>query len=283
MTSKLTTLFTSALALFSIQAFLSTSGSPAIQAALAGSSIKYQPPGRSTPQRTEGSGTRSADGVSCSGQSEKLFIAALSPTNHIGQTSSPRPTLYAYFSGSQGLEVRLREIGQSTALWSQTLQPKQPGLQAIVYPNNKPELTVGKKYEWSVAILCNPKTFERINSPFAGITRIEEPEKLQENLNKARTTPDRAQVYAEASLWYEALDTLALARSLNPKDTAVQTELINLLEQVGLKKTADRERNATTTPAPQSTAPKYPIYNCQGSNGSVYGGASRGDRTRCPS
>ncbi len=280
MTSKLTTLFTSALALLSIQAFLSTSGSTPIQAALAGGRVQYQPPGRSTPQRTEGSGTRSADGVSCSGQSEKLFIAALSPTSHIGQTSSPRPTLYAYFSGSQSLDVRIREIGKST-LWSQTIQPKQPGLQTIAYPTNQPELTVGKKYEWSVAILCNPKTFERINSPSAGITRIEEPENLQETLSKARTTPDRAQVYAQASLWYEALDTLVTAKNLNPKDSAIQTELINLLEQVGLKKTADRERNAA--PLTQSKAPKSPLYNCQGSTGAVYGGASRGDRTRCPS
>jgi hypothetical protein len=282
MTSKLTTLFTSALALLSIQAFLSTSGPTALQAAFAGSSIKYQPPGRSTPQRTEGSGTRSTDGVSCSGQSEKLFIAALSPTTHIGQTSSARPTLYAYFSGSQSLEVRLREIGASTTLWSQTIQPKQPGLHAIVYPTNKPELIPGKKYEWSAAILCNPKTFERISSPAAGITRIEEPAKLQETLSKARTTPDRAQVYAEASLWYEALDTLATAKALNPKDTAVQTELLNLLEQGGLKKTADRERNATQATAPQSKGPKS-LSNCQGSTGSLYGGASRGDRTRCPS
>ncbi len=281
MTSKLTTLFTSALALLSIQAFLSTSGPTALQVALAGSSIKYQPPGRSTPQRTEGSGTRSADGVSCSGQTEKLFIAALSPTTHIGQTSSARPTLYAYFSGTQSLEVRLREVGQGSALWSQTIQPKKTGLQAIVYPINQPELALGKKYEWSAAILCNPKTFERISSPSAGITRVAEPKNLQENLTKARTTPDRAQVYAEASLWYEALDTLATAKVLNPKDTAVQTELINLLEQVGLKKTADRERNAATPP--QSKASKSPTYKCQGATGSAYGDASRSDRTRCPS
>jgi Domain of Unknown Function (DUF928) len=283
MTSKLTTLFTSALALLSLQAFLSTSGPTALQAAFAGNAIKYQPPGRSTPKRTEGSGTRSADGVTCSGKSEKLFVAALSPTQHVGQTSSPRPTVYAYFSGSQALEVRLREIGKSPAVWSQTIQPKQPGLQAIAYPIDKPELVKGRDYEWSVTILCNPKSFERISSPFAGITRVDEPANLQEQLNKARTTTDRTQVYAEASLWYEALDTLAMAKTLNPKDTAVQTELINLLEQAGLKKTADRERATVQATAPQSKAPKYPISNCQGSGGDIYSGASRGDRKRCPS
>ncbi len=281
MTSKLTTLFTSALALLSLQAFVSTSGSPALQAAFAGSTIKYQPPGRSTPQRTEGSGTRSTEGVSCSGKSEKLFVAALSPTTHIGQTSSARPTLYAYFSGTQSLEIRLREIGQPKRIWTQIIQPKQPGLQAIAYPTNKPELTTGKSYEWSAAIICNAEKFETLPSPFAGITRIEEPTNLQEQLTKARTTTDRAQVYAEASLWYEALDTLATAKALNPKDTAVQTELINLLEQAGLKKTADRER--ISIQAPQSKATKYPISNCQSSSGSIYGSASRGDRTRCPS
>jgi hypothetical protein len=280
MTSKLTTLFTSALALLSLQAFVSTSGPTAL--ALAGGTVKYQPPGRATPQRTEGSGTRSADGVSCYGRSEKLFIAALSPTTHIGQTASARPTLYAYFSGTQALEIRLREIGQPKRLWSQIIQPKQPGLQAIAYPTNQPELNLGKNYEWSAAIICNASKFETLPSPFAGITRIEEPAKLQETLNKAITTTDRAQAYAEASLWYEALATLATAKALNPKNTAVQAELLDLLEQAGLKKTADRERALQAT-SPQAKAPKYPIYSCQDASETIYGGASRGDRKRCPS
>ena len=53
-----------------------------------------------------------------------------------------------------------------------------------------------------------------------------------------------AQSYADNSLWYEAIDTLATARLNNPDDTAIQIELINLLEQVGLNKAAKQEQDS---------------------------------------
>jgi hypothetical protein len=269
MTSKITTLFTSALALLSLQAFLSTSGPTALQVAFASRSVKYQPPGRVGPQRTEGSGTRSIDGVTCPRQSEKLFIAALSPSGHVGQTTLGRPTLYAYFTGSQTLEIRLREVGNFGTLWVQSITPKAPGFQAIAYPTNQPELVKGKNYEWSATVICDAKKFERIPSPIVGLLRVDAPANLQEQLNKARTTSDRAQIYATASLWHETLDTLVAAKFLNPKDKAIQTELIDLLDQVGLKKTAQRERDLVQkddlqqgkhSPAPSTTSNCHSPY-----------------------
>lgn len=269
MTSKLTTLFTSALALLSLQAFLSTSGPTALQAAFAGSSVKYQPPGRVSPQRTDGSGTRSLDGATCPGETQKLFIAALTPSDHVGQTAEGRPTLYAYFSGNQALEIRFREAGQRRPLWQTTLKVKQPGFQTIAYPTNQPELVPGKRYEWSAAIVCNPTKVDRIFSPAGLIERVEAPKTLATQLTKAMTASDRAQVYAAASLWSEALHTLITEKALNPNDKSIQTELINLLEQGGLKKTAQREREKqpgteapisvpTLIPTPQPTPQTIP-------------------------
>ena len=244
MPSRFTTLLTSILALLSLQTFTATSPN---QSAFAKNTIKYQPPGRTPPGRTEGSGTRSIEVISCPGSQKALFLATLAPTQHIGQTSLARPTLYAYFTGNQALEIRLRQVesgkaGASGAVWKQTFQPKAPGFQAIPYPKDAPELITGKDYIWSSSIICNPaKAYEISGIKYANLTRVEEPLALQELLKASKTVSDRAQSYANSSLWYEALDTLAAAKLANPKDYTIQTELINLLMQAGLDKAAKQE------------------------------------------
>lgn len=242
MPSKFTTLITSILALLSLQTFLATNPS---QSAFAENTIKYQPPGRISPSRTEGSGTRSIEDASCPRSQKSLFLATLSPTDHIGQTSLARPTLYAYFTGDQALEIRLRQVGKLGVVWKQTLQPKKPGFQAIPYPKDASELIIGKDYSWSASIICNPaKPYKTTKIIYASITRIEEPLVLQDLLKASKTVNDRAQIYANNSLWYETLDTLAAAKLNNLDNSAIQTELINLLEQVGLNKAAKQEQNS---------------------------------------
>lgn len=248
MPSKFTTLLTSILALLSLQTFIATNPN---QSAFAENTIKYQPPGRISPSRTEGSGTRSMGYTSCPGSQKSLFLATLSPTDHIGQTSLARPTLYVYFTGDQALEIRLRQVGKLGVMWKQTIQPKTPGFQAIPYPKDASELITGKDYDWSASVICNPaepnKTAKIISSSItrvASIARIVEPPALQDLLKASKTVNDRAQSYADNSLWYEAIDTLATARLNNPDDTAIQIELINLLEQVGLNKAAKQEQDS---------------------------------------
>ncbi|MCX5962002.1 MAG: DUF928 domain-containing protein [Cyanobacteria bacterium] len=241
MPSKFTTLVTSILALVSLQTFIATSPN---QSAFAKNTIKYQPPGRVSPGRTESSGTRSIGDTRCPGSQKSLFLATLSPANHIGQTSLARPTLYAYFTGNETLEIRLRQVGKLGVVWKQTIQPKTPGFQAISYPKNAPELITGENYSWSASIICNPaESYKIAGITYASLTRIEEPPTLQDLLKNSKTVNDRAQSYANSSLWYEALDTLAAEKLNNSEDIAIQTELINLLEQVGLNKTAKQERD----------------------------------------
>lgn len=249
MPSKFTTLLTSLLALLSLQTFIATSPN---QSVFAKNTIQYQPPGRISPSRTEGSGTRSLGDESCPGSQKSLFLATLSPTKHIGQTSLARPTLYAYFTGDQALEIRLRQVGKLGVVWKQTIQPKTPGFQAIPYPKDASELMTGKDYDWSASVICNPaepnqtaKVISARITRVASITRIEEPPALKDLLKASKTVNDRAQSYANSSLWYEALDTLAAARLSNPEDTTIQIELINLLEQVGLNKAAKQEQDST--------------------------------------
>ena len=245
-TSRLNTLFTSALTLVALQVFIPhatrTTAAPASNAI---ASVKYQPPNRTAPKRTEATGVRSSSGFRCPTSENSLFIAALAPTNHTGNTIDARPTLYTYFNGTESIEVKLRELGTRSPLWTQTIPSLTPGFTAIAYPSTAPELVVGKQYQWSVEVVCDPAK-RRLNKGYtsAQIQRVDQPAALKNALGKAKNPIDRTQVYATQSLWYEALDTLASASLAAPTDLALRTQLIELLEQGGLVKAAKQAREA---------------------------------------
>ncbi len=284
-TSRLNTLLTSLLTLVALQIFVPSLSPTPSAPAQAGSSVKYQPPKRNTPQRTEGTGVRSSSGFRCPTSLNPLFIAALAPTTHIGDTLAARPTLYTYFSGTEPIDIKLREIGTITPVWTQTLQAPAPGFAAIAYPSDAPELTTGKQYVWSVEVVCD-RNKRSLNKGYtsAKLQRIEEPATLKDVLAKATTPIDRAQVYAAQSLWYEAIDSLASASLAAPTDTALRTQLIDLLEQGGLVKAAKQARDANaqsntgTGRLPIATSPDRKPSPCHADEVSL----PKSDRTRCP-
>jgi Domain of Unknown Function (DUF928) len=286
-TSRLSTLFTSALTLVALQIFVPSLSPTPAEPAQARPSVKYQPPNRNAPQRTDGTGVRSSTGFRCPTSENSLFIAALAPTSHTGDTIAPRPTLYTYFSGTEPIEVKLREIGTITNVWKQTLQAPASGFAAIAYPSDAPELQTGKTYQWSVEVVCNSnKRSQNKGYTVARIQRVAEPVPLKDDLAKATTAIDRAQVYANQSLWYEALDSLASASLAAPTDLALRNQLIDLLEQGGLVKAAKeaREANGKSTsrknfdrpaigPSPAPRASHCHSYEPM---------VPKSDRTRCP-
>ena len=294
--SRLNLLLTSGLALATLQVFIPTVTAVPTLPAQAGGSVQYQPPKRNTPQRTEGTGVRSSVGFQCATSPAPLFIATIAPTTHVGETIAARPTLYAYFTGTEAIEVRVRPVGSLKPLWKQVMMPPQPGFVAIPYPGDAPELAIGKAYQWSVEVVCDPKRPARNQGyTLASLTRVEAAAHLTALLEKATTAIDKAQVYANQSLWYEAIDTLASASLSNPKDAALRNQLIELLEQGGLTKAAKQARDAqlgqTRTPQSKTLLDRIGIVGC-GTTGSTaqspaqspIGTPSRGpsERTRCP-
>jgi hypothetical protein len=285
-TSRLNTLLTTVLTLVALQVFVPSLSPSPIAPAQAGGSVKYQPPKRNTPQRTEGTGTRSSTGFQCPTSPKPLFIAALAPTTHTGDTISSRPTLYTYFNGTESIDIKLREIGTLTPMWKQTLQAPKLGFAAITYPTDAPELVEGKSYQWSVEVVCDSnKSYLNKGYTSAKIQRVAEPEGLKDALGKVTTPIDRAQVYADRGLWYEALDSLASASLTAPTDIALRTQLIELLEQGGLVKAAKQARDANLSAKPEKLRPvtsSRPMgSHCQGSSAYPVG-VPASDRTRCP-
>ena len=74
----------------------------------------------------------------------------------------------------------------------------------LTLPEDKPSLTLGERYLWQVAILCDS------NHPSSDLIARAEIEVVQVPLalKRALATKNRfemAEVYAEAGLWYDAL------------------------------------------------------------------------------
>lgn len=138
----------------------------------------------------------------CSSNTNDIPLTLLAPQRFVGKTASKRPMLAWYMSNSQNVRFRLfefesateaKQIGESKEI------PTIIGINKLKLPPEYPELTVGKRYLWQIAIDCRNETiikraeFEVVNPPSL-------PNKKFTNI------PQRANYYAENELWYEALE-----------------------------------------------------------------------------
>lgn len=268
------TFLTSVAALIALQSFVNSgTGRQSLllewsQPAIAAQRTKYNPPNRPTPIRTDGTGVRSSPSVKCANTSESMFLSMLAPVSHGGETVNPRPTLYVYFTGKRPIEMRLGEVGKKP-LFIQRVESSEPGFMPLPYPSDRPELQTGKTYQWSVEVVCNPKkSFENVGLIKANLQRVESPKKLNEALAKVDAIPDRSAIYAEAGLWYDAVDSLAGPLLDQPQNKALKTALLDLLEQGGLKKTVEQERKMKRAAGCHSETP--------------FGSQRADEKVRCP-
>jgi len=203
------------------------------------SAFRYVPPKRGTPKSTTATGSR---GCAQSAQFQPVSLTLLVPKDHDGLTTSGHPTFFWHTSAPVPMAFALTERGVVKPLWEQQLQPQAAGIIQLEMPKNLPELVLGKEYRWSVTLLCNP---ERPSAnPFiqTWIGRVPTPPALTQQLVAATSERDRASIYAQAGLWYDALSAISSAHNLNPKDVSIVEERLLLLDQVGLNQVAAQER-----------------------------------------
>ncbi len=95
-------------------------------------------------------------------------------------------------------------------------------------------LEVGKNYQWKFN-LYEDSSHEYLNTRVeGGIARVELESQLAWMLQNA-TSREKANLYAENEIWYDALTTLADLYEENPNDPVVAADWEQLLTAVGLK------------------------------------------------
>lgn len=210
-----------------------TSSSPA-------SALAYAPPHRGAPAP----GHRIGGGTRSFGQKGPL-VSVLAP-DHVGLTIHEQPSLYWYVSESVTtpveVEITLIEAdGVKPVLKARIPSPVGPGIQRVNLAEHGIHLTQGAHYEWSVALVLDPKRRSRDIVASGGIERVAKGSLgavPSENLPKAELPG----AYAQAGLWYDTIASVSDLIDTSPTDPAFRQQRATLLDTAGLKEASAFDR-----------------------------------------
>ena len=201
------------------------------------------PPDDGDPGPSPGGATR-APGCFPGSDVPALPMTALLPETRKGLTVAARPTFFAYIPPTLApmgdfilAEKRENEAdGENKAveIYKATFPISQsPGIVRFTIPDEAPPLEIGKKYEWSLGIICdaaNPGTVWFV----AGA--IERTNAISDWPDSSPDEPSLSGVqrYAENGIWHETLASLTELRFSKPNDIILESIWSRLLTSVGL-------------------------------------------------
>ncbi|WP_342002121.1 DUF928 domain-containing protein [Chlorogloeopsis sp. ULAP02] len=166
----------------------------------------YQPPRdqKSPSGYTDSSGTRGR----CKA-SQAASLRLLAPITHVGQTTSSHPT-FAWLLPAQEkipIEFTLYQIDNNDQLnLAYKLEVESsPGIMKLSLPQTLPGLTTGQRYLWQVEVLCNRNRPSHNLVARAELDIVAMPTNLKNLLARSQNRLQRANLYAEAGMWYDAL------------------------------------------------------------------------------
>jgi hypothetical protein len=208
----------------------------------------FQPPEQGVPGRREGGGTR---GPECR-------TTALIPQSTMGRTLSAKPTFFYHVPAAidKMVEFELADEADKTIYKkSFRMVTTGPGIVSVslAADSKSPSLEVGKNYHWYFTIKCNPRSDLSDRQQDGLVSGWVERVAISPNLTtqfEAASDRDRLSIFAQQSLWYEYLETLARLRLSSPKDAGLTLKWAELLNSVSLGNIAQQPLiQAKLTPA----------------------------------
>ncbi|MGK7900832.1 MAG: DUF928 domain-containing protein [Hormoscilla sp.] len=184
------------------------------------------------PGRREGGGTRSI----CVGGEQRM--TALIPMTNLGKTISLYPTFFVYIppNTAQGAEIGLMDE-QGKQIYSTIIEQNiDSGVVGFKLPVELPPLEMGKNYQWYFQFICDDELGAFVEG---WVQRVEVSDRLIRQLQQADSR-QRAEIYMQEGLWYEALKTLAELRRLHPDDSTLEAQWEKLLARVKLEHLAQQ-------------------------------------------
>ncbi len=203
--------------------------------------VRFRVPNVGRPRRRTAAAVRSGCGNSTDNKlvaSTDEELVALRPIPDPALTVSEYPTIFVSLPQTSAKEAEffLKEDGKDDIVYETTVTlPSNPGIVSVSLPDNGtlPALEVGKTYHWYFLMICNPQ--DRSDEPYVEgeIQRVEPSPNLVAELKNA-SPRDRAALYAEAGIWYDAVNSIVQLRRSSPNDTAIAADWAELLKSVGL-------------------------------------------------
>jgi hypothetical protein len=200
--------------------------------------LKYTPP-----KNTTGGSRIDGDGGS-RGLAEKLPALYVLAPNHPGLTTREQPSLFWYQSAPANtrFEVTLIQPKHPKPLLRLGIgKAEKAGIHRVSLAKQNVLLQPGIVYKWTVAWV--PDSANRsLNIIASGTIQRTEPDaKLAAGLAAAPDL-DKAALYAQSGIWYDALEAISNEIEAAPGNKELRAARANLLEQAGLKEAAAAER-----------------------------------------
>ena len=178
----------------------------------------FNPPGDGQPPKTSGAGSR--DGGKCS--VDESPIQPLMPEGNFGLTFYERPPVFIRLpkTSAQKVVLTFREQTGEYTEYAVLPIPKRSDVVSFALPNDKTPLTVGKNYQWILAVVCG-KSGQPDDPVFSGwVQRVDQPAELRQELSR-KTPLQQAQWYGAHGYWYDMLSVIVQERRSHPNNPAL--------------------------------------------------------------
>lgn len=205
------------------------------KASVTAAAVVYKPPMRGAPASRIGGGTR--------GTGKEGFVLSVLAPDHTGLTSQAQPTLYWYASGpsTTTLEVTvIAEVAERPVI-TKNLNLTRGGVQSFDLAKHGITLKPDTEYEWFISAVPDPAQRSKDVTSGGTIRRVSSNPAVQARVAAANER-EAPMIYAEAGLWYDAIDALSRLIERYPDDSELKAQRAALLNQVGLPTIASSDK-----------------------------------------
>lgn len=191
------------------------------------------PPNDGEPKQTATTGTRGKC-YQDRGQRDRILTPLL-PATQQGLTVAERPTFFVYVpatSAKMGEFVLVDKTDKTKPreIYYKTLPLSGiSGIIRVNLPTEQAPLEIGKDYQWSFTLLCNPDEGSEAISVYGWVKRTVPNSTIIKALRNG-TPLERAALYAEYGIWQDLLKTLADLRQTQPNNSnlvTIWTQILN--------------------------------------------------------
>ncbi|MEH1830593.1 MAG: DUF928 domain-containing protein [Nostoc sp.] len=207
-------------------------------------------PGKGTPQQATGGASRVGTyylNPSTVSTTEPAALIALLPQSFYGTTVSERPTILVYLPASNAQEAVFSLKDEAGNMQHQMNIPVagKTGVIAIKLPANAPALTVGKNYQWFLALKVDGQLSPSTPYVNGWVQRIQPGAKLATAMQE-QDALKRATTLGKNGVWYDCVATLATVYTAQPSNATLRKQWEELLSSVSLKEIVTANLLAST-------------------------------------
>ncbi|MBW4507194.1 MAG: DUF928 domain-containing protein [Scytonematopsis contorta HA4267-MV1] len=188
-----------------------------------------------TPIRTTGGASRS----NLPTAADAATLIAVLPQSYYGTTVSERPTIMVHIPASNAKESVFSIKDEAGKMhYSMTIPvAEKSGVIAIKLPSSAPPLTVGKNYQWFLALKTDGKLSPSTPYVDGWIQRIQ-PNTEVATAMQQQDALKRVAAFGKHGVWYDCVATLFTLHIEQPNNPIIIKQWQELLASVSLKEIA---------------------------------------------